>query len=375
VQLTDKLSSAFNIDESRVTAEGYLWLRAKLARTGVQEYHASEVGKAGDAIIRVYRPPEQVFDAVSMASFFNKPVTNNHPPEQVTPDNFKKYAVGYAGDKVTREGDNLVGDILITDRAAINAVRTGKVEISNGYSLELEWNAGVTPSGEAYDAIQTKIRGNHIALVDAGRCGANCSIQTDAPNGAACKCNHELKENIMTDKTVLVDGIHLVGSDQMIAAINKLQGEKTAITADCVRLSTSNDANLAKIAALEATIKTRDAKITELTTAAKDESFVEGAINARLAAIDGAVKITGKAFDGKGETTPAIKSSVVKSVLGDTAKDYTAEQIAVAFDTLLTTAKPKDKLADAVRGRAAVDGKQINKYDALNVNIGGKNAN
>jgi len=47
----------------------------------------------------------------------------------------------------------------------------GKVELSNGYTSEIEFKAGKTNDGFEYDAIQTDIKGNHIAIVDKARCG------------------------------------------------------------------------------------------------------------------------------------------------------------------------------------------------------------
>ena len=67
----------------RTTADGYLVGEAKVARTGIQEYLADELGltdRAGDEIIRVYRPEGEVFSKDSLASYAFRPVTIDHPP-------------------------------------------------------------------------------------------------------------------------------------------------------------------------------------------------------------------------------------------------------------------------------------------------------
>ena len=42
-----------------------------------------------------------------------------------------------------------------------------------GYTMDLDTTAGVTPSGEQYDAVQRKLRMNHLALVPRARGGSN----------------------------------------------------------------------------------------------------------------------------------------------------------------------------------------------------------
>lgn len=84
----------------RETRDGYLVAEARIARTGVQNYTASELGlkdrKPGD-VIRVYRPEEEVFAADAMAGLAHRPITIDHPSEMVTADNWRKHAVGSVG--------------------------------------------------------------------------------------------------------------------------------------------------------------------------------------------------------------------------------------------------------------------------------------
>lgn len=160
----------------RRTPEGFLIVEAvPLARTGTMLYAKGEIGdvEAGpDGVIYVERVPEEVFKPAAMASFEGKPLTNDHPPEDVTPDNWRKYAVGHVqnvrrGDGV--QDDLMLGDLLITDKEAIQAVEDGKVELSNGYNADYE-------QIEPGKARQLNIIGNHVALVDSGRCGSRCAI-------------------------------------------------------------------------------------------------------------------------------------------------------------------------------------------------------
>lgn len=169
--------------------------------------------------------------------------------------------------------------------------------------------------------------------------------------------------------TVNLDGIGLVTDQQKVDAINKLVAEKATLSAD---LKTMNDAKTiaeAEAAVFKATIAARDKTITDLKAAQKDSSLIDEAIAEKEAAISGATKILGKAFDGKGKSAAQIKAEVVLLKIPNTAKDKSADYFAAAFDALASQAKPSDKLADAMRGGVqSPTGGAADKYKELNVN-------
>ena len=162
------------------TAEGYLICRSvPIARTGDQQYTAREVMQDGDPgqTVIVHRRPEDVFAEETIASFEGKPVTDDHPPENVQAENFASYARGHV-QNVRQAGDNLVGDVYITDAELASDVKHRvKREISCGYQCDL------VPDG-AGGYYQTNIRGNHVAVVLRGRAGHDVAIH-DAANTAA----------------------------------------------------------------------------------------------------------------------------------------------------------------------------------------------
>ena len=111
-------------------------------------------------------------------------MTNDHPSESVGAGNWKRHAVGMTGDEIARDGEFVRIPMVVMDQAAIDLIDGGKRELSMGYACELDWTAGTTPAGEAYDAIQRQIRGNHVAIVSAGRAGAACRIGDSWPSGS-----------------------------------------------------------------------------------------------------------------------------------------------------------------------------------------------
>ena len=180
---------------SRREPEGYLLcLNVPVARTGTQDYLPEELGLPGigppschpehsrgisSDLISVYRPEEEVFSPETLASFEGMPVTNDHPPDGVDIGNIRALQKGHAHN-VRRgsgeESDLLLADLIITDPTLIDLILDGKREISCGYTYELCEENG--------QYIQRKIRGNHVAVVDAGRAGPRVCIKDEEPSGS-----------------------------------------------------------------------------------------------------------------------------------------------------------------------------------------------
>lgn len=174
----DALAIRFDIGTLRPAVrgeDGILRAEAYLARTGVQVYH-----NADGSPRREYRPRAEVFDAASMRTFAMVPVTDDHPPEMLTSRNAKKYAVGAVGEQIRQDGDKIAAPIMVYDEDTIRKMQGGKVAVSCGYQCDLVHKPGTSPEGDKYDAIQTNIRGNHVAIVDYGRAGTGVKVRMDA---------------------------------------------------------------------------------------------------------------------------------------------------------------------------------------------------
>ena len=141
-----------------------------LARTGSYDYLESEIMQDGDPnkIVKVYRTPEEVFSPEAIASFENKPFCNEHPQDDVTPENYKDLMVGTIRNIRRGTGDLencLVGDVIVFDPEVQELIKNGeKRELSLGYNTDI-----IHDQSGRY--VMTNIRGNHLALVDSGRAG------------------------------------------------------------------------------------------------------------------------------------------------------------------------------------------------------------
>lgn len=313
-----KITDTFTIDaQPKRTTEGFLVANVRAVRTGIQQYMGAEIGRPDLGIVNVYRPPTEVFNRDSVNSFAGVTLTNNHPDEQVTADNWKDYAVGdvIAGGDALRDGEFMRLQIMVRDAATIKDVESGKNQLSAGYDAELEWIDGVTPDGLTYQAIQKNIRANHLSIVGAARGGNKLKIgDTKA----------------MTTKNIFVDGLMVEVTDAAEAAINKLTRDRdTAVTA----LATKDTA----IADLAKQVETLTGEKAVLEQTVKDAQLTPEALNAAVAArtavVDAAKKIV-PTFDAGNKTDSEIKREVVKSRIGDRAVAMKDGEIDGAFAML-----------------------------------------
>ena len=160
------------------TPQGGIRVTAAVARVGILTYRNPD-----GTVRRELRRPEEVFRADSMATLEGAPVTDLHPPEMVSPANYRKYAAGHVAEgSVRRDGDVLVADLVIQAGDLAGAVLARqRRDISCGYRMDLDETPGVW-NGEPYDAEQKNVRQNHVAVGPAGwgRSGARVSLRLDS---------------------------------------------------------------------------------------------------------------------------------------------------------------------------------------------------
>lgn len=174
-------------DNMRRTPDGFLLcLNVPIARTGSLQYTPAEmphIPPGPGQFVTVERPEAMVFSPETLASFNGKPVVIGHPSTDgglLTPSTTRMAAVG-SMQNIRRgagsDSDKLLADLLITDAIAISLIESGQLrEVSCGYRGIVE------PTGPGR-GVQTAIIGNHLALVDRGRAGAECAIKDHHPKG------------------------------------------------------------------------------------------------------------------------------------------------------------------------------------------------
>lgn len=336
-------SDALTLDAPKRLNGGYVAVRARAARTGIYDYAGREVdpenkhGLRDKAVVKVLRDERTVFDDKSARSFIGKPITDNHPAQPVTADNWRKHARGTVMGAM-RDGDYLAFDLLLTDAEAIAAVDAGKRELSNGYAADLEFGQFTAPDGTICDARQTSVTGNHVALVDRGRAGSECAIKDAAMCDAIAAAELSTLTNLLNDKeppmaTITVDGLPVSLADEAAvrAVLDKKDAaiaERDAKLADAV---TAASTATGKIAALEQQLADAKAEL--------DPAKLDARVADRAALVTRAKALVADAVtDGK--TDAEIRRAVVDAKLGDAAKGMDDAAIVGAFAALTADAKP-----------------------------------
>ncbi|MBW8911529.1 MAG: DUF2213 domain-containing protein, partial [Sphingomonas sp.] len=239
------------MDKTWEVPGGFLGFSARFARTGVQMYDGSEIDPdgiykdaAGDrkfkpgTLYPVDRPAEEVFKPSAMASFIAKPLTNDHPADGVTIDDWNAKTKGVIGE-VLRDGEFARLSGLMTDKGLIADYRAGKKDLSGGYEANLVVRDGVNPAGESYVAQQTNIDGNHVAFVKHGRAG-NTRVTDAAPCSPAPQSFLYSLQTEKPVKTMLIDGltVDVSNADTAIATINTILAARDAANGKVAGLET-----------------------------------------------------------------------------------------------------------------------------------------
>lgn len=167
--------SSLPVSKRVMTDEGFMRVPGHVARVGIQEYTAGELGLKGDQnrIVKVYRPADEVFDSESLASYEGKDITIDHPQGFIDAQSYKKLTAGVVLGEGSPDGDFVLSDLLIKDSTAIAKIDAGKVQLSVGYAATYD---DKVPEGADYEFIQRDIRVNHVALVDRARAGAQARL-------------------------------------------------------------------------------------------------------------------------------------------------------------------------------------------------------
>ena len=257
--------------EYKRTAQGFLRVNARLAKTGIFTYDNG----------REYRSNEAIFHENTLASLQGAPVTDLHPAEKgfpnfLTPSNAKDHIIGIT-ESVERDESYIKGSLIIFHEDTIKAIESGnRKEISLGYTCHLDQTPG-SINGEAYDAIQRDIIVNHVALGPQGwgRAGPDCAIHLD---------KNSLQQGItnMTE-TIHLDGVDIALTKESIFTlltdkkreVNELKGRLDAMGLELAKAQEANAA-LKDPAAIDAKVQSRTKLLELCRKLLGDDSNLEG---------------------------------------------------------------------------------------------------
>lgn len=179
------------MDAREYDGNGWFEIKANpISKAGIFPYSGRQLGLTGpdaERIFQVLRPPEELSDPECIESFKLLPWIDDHTmlgpvaqeasPTAVAAE--KKGVQGVTGEEVFYKDGTLFANIKAFSSMLAALINAGKRELSAGYRCIYEISAGVW-NGLHYDAIQRKIRGNHLALVREGRMGPGVAVMDGA---------------------------------------------------------------------------------------------------------------------------------------------------------------------------------------------------
>lgn len=148
-----------------------------ISREGVFPYSGGQIGAPDrDRIYQVYRPAEELSSEDTLASFRLVPIINDHTMLGAGATAAEDVGVdGVIGENIRVTDGVMTANLKIFSDSLAQDIKKGKKELSCGYRCVYDFTPGVW-NGQAYDAVQRQIRGNHLALVDEGRMGPEVAI-------------------------------------------------------------------------------------------------------------------------------------------------------------------------------------------------------
>jgi hypothetical protein len=354
------------ISDYQITEEGYLKVRARIARTGIQSYTDASGG------IRLeYRPEEEVASSEALDSFREKCLTREHPPVLLDASNTKDYAVGFTSADVSYSDGFVESTLTVTDKETIEEIMRGNVrEVSCGYKVEYVDQPGVTPDGQHYDGFQKNIRGNHVAIVKRARGGAKVRLMLDSADAAVTELTILNQETIMP-ANIAFDGVSFEADSALAAAVVAEREDAKASYADMKRKYDEMMSNASKMKeemdAMEKEMKGKcdsaegraDALEQELEAAkaaleAAKQVNVDSLVEERIALIDKARTSLDSAFDFAGKSAREIMEASIKTVRGDAdLSERSDDYVTAMFDTLAESPRADSAATEELRKAVA----------------------
>lgn len=162
----------------KIDANGFWYIKHNpISKEGVFPYlgHTISEDCEPNKIYKVYRPASTLEKSVDSWDNPPKPFIDDH---EMLGEGFSaiddRPVQGIIYNPVCEKGV-LYADIAVYSEDLKHNIENGKKELSLGYFCKYKKERGVF-KGEVYDYVQYDMVGNHIALVDAGRCGSDVKV-------------------------------------------------------------------------------------------------------------------------------------------------------------------------------------------------------
>lgn len=322
------------------TPEGYLRGAARATRSGIFEY------VSGGEVIKVLRHPDEVMKKESLDSLAMIPITNLHPVKEdpetllLDADKARRFTVGFTGQDVKPDGEYVTVPVCVYDAGAIETIKEGRQELSCGYEANYILKPGVY-NGETYDAYQTDIKYNHLALEDKGRAGPGVRIDLMDSKDSQLNFNSKESESMLVKFTL--DGIEYETAPEIKKALEKALADNGTLTA--------------KVSTVQATLDAASAELTQL-KAVDVSALVNKAVEERITLIS-SVKGFVDCTDAEIQTLPVktIKEKAIMKKFPAISLDGKDESYVNAMFDAVLLAKKEDTESVNEQKKVVLDAK------------------
>ena len=286
------------------TPGGGIRVPAHVSRVGVFPY------RNADGSTRMeFRPPDEVFHADSLATLRDAAVTDLHPKEFVSPENWNTVSKGHASNP-HQDSDKILAELIINDAALIAKIDArDRREVSCGYVCELDPTPG-EHNGIRYDAVQRKIRYNHVAMGPTGwgRQGPEVAIHLDSNDDAVQTGSEAIPtEKVKVVEKETIDGIEYdVGSQAWRAAVRKRETE-------AIKRADEAEAKLAEATKRADTAEGEAKTLKERLAKAEDPARIDSLVKARTDAMTAAKPFVAADFDFSGKSVREIQVAALRA--------------------------------------------------------------
>lgn len=306
------------------TSDGFLRCKARVLAERVMPYARQELSGIPDeipgTIIQMLVSRDTMASAESLRSLEGAAVVSGEH-NWLDPSTIKTFQIGQVAGSPIMDGPYLVCDLLITCPLAIESIEAGTLgEISAAYTADTIFEQGDF-DGVPFDARQTQLRYNHIAVlpVGAGRAGTDVRI-----------INHKQKEiDMPEDKKIirvqLKNGRYLNTDEEGAAAV--AEDQKVA-----------NDERA-----------TSGKKLEELMAEAQEAKAGAEAANAELEELKGELSVYKEKLDAL-LSTEAIEHAAMGMVAESAEAEEIIENAAICNEKGEEDEKEKEKVMNSLKG-------------------------
>lgn len=331
----DRLKLALDLKSARYfDADGRLHVTSShISKAVVNPYYGHEIpgwedlGLEKDKVYRLLRDPVELERGAPTFARLN--ILSGHDPITVdtlanNPDQ-RKLIVGNIGSDIQFKDPYLDADLCIFDAAAIAGIETNQIrELSCSYRYVPVMEPGEY-KGEAYDGRMTEIRGNHLALVEAGRAGSDVLVADNNP--------FNFKETTMKMTKL---GKALFATLAAVSPVLAADSALAALVGNANRKTFDKASARDKLIALDATLSPQqlDNVIDALLDVEQDPEPVEPPVA------------------GAGDESPAEK---VRTMLAGKVDEDTINAICALIDTPAQDEEQDDNKVDKKEMEAAMD--------------------